>query len=202
MASQKDLQIEKGKTFKQVVRWETLPIVYVPITNITKGGPAIITATAHGLVNGWRAAVSAVLGMVEINALNSPPKAKDYHIVTVVDVNTISLNDVNSAGFTSYLSGGVLQYNTAQDMTGYTAQMSILDSVTGSVIQTLTSAAGDIVIDNTGKTITINMNQTNTGLLSWSSALYELDMLTSTADPSNPTVTPLLYGSITAVAHL
>ena len=202
MAVSKDLVIERGKTFSQVLRWESLPIVYKPITGITKSGPAVITATGHGLVTGWRAAVSAVLGMVEINSVYTPPKAKDYHVVTVVDVNTISFNDVNSAAFTTYVSGGVLQYNTPVDLSGYSAQMLITDSASGALLQTLTSGNNDIVFDNVNKTITVNMNKTNTGLLAWSSALYSLDMLKATADPSNPTVTPFMYGALSAVNNL
>ena len=54
MAAKLDLSIIQGDTFSQIIRWETEPIVYSPITGITQAAPAVITATSHGVPNGWR----------------------------------------------------------------------------------------------------------------------------------------------------
>lgn len=53
MAVNKDFVIEQGKTFQHVLRWETLPFVYKPITGISQVAPARVTATGHGLPDGW-----------------------------------------------------------------------------------------------------------------------------------------------------
>ncbi len=56
-AAIKDITITRGDTYSLVLRWEVLPFVYKVISAITKAAPASITATGHGLVDGWRAAV-------------------------------------------------------------------------------------------------------------------------------------------------
>ena len=130
MAMQQDLTILQGRTFLQTVNWETTPIVYKPITAITQGAPVSITATGHGVPNGWRVAIVSVGGMVQLNSpVDSAGQPKVYHQATVVDPNTIQLNDVNSAGFAQYTTGGYVQYNTPVNLTGYTARMSIKDMV-------------------------------------------------------------------------
>ena len=71
-ATELNLEICKGKTFAQVIRWESEPYIYAPITGIAKGAPTRITSTGHGIPDGWRAAVVSVKGMTEINAQNDP----------------------------------------------------------------------------------------------------------------------------------
>ena len=137
-----DLVIQQGSTFNYIVRWETSPIVYVPITNITQAAPAVITATGHGAPNGWRVAITGVKGMTQINAAGSPPYDNDYHWATVVDTNTISLNDVNASTYKAYTSGGYLQYNTPQPLTGYTARMDIVSNIPATTYQLQCMIAG------------------------------------------------------------
>lgn len=126
-----DLALTQGKTFNYVVRWEDDVYNYAAITAITNTAPAIVTATSHGIPDGWRTAVVSVKGMTQINAENSPPKDSDYVDVKVTDPNTVSLNAVNAAGFKVYASGGYLQYRKPVNLTGYTARMAIKDSVGG-----------------------------------------------------------------------
>jgi len=121
-----DLYLQQGKTQPLVLRCETAPIVYKVISAITQGAPArLTTTTPHGMVEGWRAAVTNAKGMTEINATANAVKDKDYHAVTVIDTTTIEFNDVNAAGFKAYLSGGFLQYNTPMDLTGYAGRLHI-----------------------------------------------------------------------------
>lgn len=130
MANTQDFVITQGKTFSQVLRWEAPPIIYKPITAISKVAPVSITAAGHSVPSGWRVAVVSVVGMTEINAKNTPPRATDYHQATVVDPNTVALNDINASGYTAYVSGGYLQFNTPVNLTGFTARMTIKDRIT------------------------------------------------------------------------
>jgi len=129
-----DIKIVKGKTFRDVIRWESAPVVYKAITGITKTAPARITAVAHGIPDGWRAAVTNAGGMTEINASANSLRDSDYKQVTVVDVDTVELNAVNAAGFHAYTSGGYIQYNTPVDLTGFTARMAIKARVAAPVL--------------------------------------------------------------------
>lgn len=191
-----DITLIKGKTFSRVLRWETTPIIYKAITGITKAAPVAITATGHGLVAGWRAAVVSAGGMREINAKlpgkGQPPSASEFHKVTVPDANTVTFNDVNSLDFTAYTSGGSLLYYTPVDLAGYSArfQIRLADTSTGDPLISLTSAAG-ITIDNTAKTITITISATVTAAIDWDSAVYELEM-----EDGAGVITRLLQGNV------
>lgn len=186
-----DLQILQGKTFVQVVRWETAPIVYKPISAITNGAPVQITAGGHGLPEGWRAAVVSS-GVTQLDAAHSPLWDADYHQVTYVDADNVQFNDVNSSDYDTYSSGGYLQYNTPQDLTGYTARMTIKSRVGGTAIDTFTTVDGDIVIDTSGKTITLTISATATAAYDFRAAVYDMEMVSGAG-----VVTQLLYGKVT-----
>ena len=171
------LTIIKGKTFSRVIRWAAAPYIYKAITAITQAAPVSITSATHGLVSGWRAAVVSAKGMTQINALSSPPDATEFYKATVVDPNTVTLNDVNAAGYSAYTSGGYLQYLTPVDMTGYTARMSINDRVGGTELIRLSTANGRITVDNTNKTITLNIEVAATAALTWTKGYYDLEMI-------------------------
>jgi hypothetical protein len=185
-----DLVIEQGKTFTQVVRWETTPIVYKPITAITQAAPVRITSAAHGVPSGWRVAVVSVKGMSQINASN-PPKENEYQPATVVDVSTIELNEVNSADYKPYISGGYLQYNTPADLAGATARMTIKDKIGGVVILSLTTENNRIVLNNTDKTIMLTISAIDTAALTASKGVYDLELVSSSG-----VVTALLTGAV------
>jgi hypothetical protein len=205
MPATKNLTIEQGETFALTVRWETdKPEVYKAITAIAKSGPVRITAPSHGLVDGWRAAIEGVKGMVEINAAHSPPRCNEYHEVTYVDANTIDLNAINTAAvdengddlYGTYTSGGYLRYNSAVDMTGYTPKMVVLDRVGGTVLASTEAADSPLNIitataDNTAKTINISISVANVNALTWTRGVYDLSMVSTTS------TTKLLEGTIT-----
>lgn len=190
MLPKHNLTIVQGKTFSKTLRWETGPIVYKDITAITKDAPVQITAPAHGLVDGQRVAIVSVQGMTQINAKSIPPAETDYHKVTVVDINTITLNDVNSSQYSTYKSGGFVQYNTAVNLTGMTARMKIKDRVGGTTLASLTTADGSIVVDPAAKTITLNMSATTTAAFDWQRGVYDLEVI------SGSVVSLLLTGAV------
>lgn len=122
-----NIEFTRGKTFGPlIVRWETSAIIYKQITAITQTAPVRLTVVGHGIPSGWRAAVSGVKGMTEMN-VTDPTRIRDdeYHQVTVIDANTVEFNDINASAFKDYTSGGYLQYNTPADLTGYMARMAI-----------------------------------------------------------------------------
>jgi len=195
MATKKDFTILQGETFQRIIRWETPPYVYAPITGITQAAPVSLTVVGHGLKTGWRAAVVSALGMTEINTVNSPLRDSDFHQVTVVDPNTVTINDINSFGFSPYISGGYLQSFTPVVLTGYSAKMEIKDRVGGNILMTLSSNLGDnrIIIDTTNYTITLNVAATDVtaALITWRKGVYDLEMTGPTG-----TVTRIFTGSI------
>jgi hypothetical protein len=200
MATKKlNLVIRQGETFTRVIRWETPPYVYKQITGITQAAPCVITAVAHGLKTGWRAAVVSVRGMKELNAEHSPPRDSEYHQVTVLGNDTVALNEVNSSDYTTYSSGGYLQFYTPVNLTGYSARMTIKDRIGGTVLMTLTSGAPDnrIVIDTANNTITLSILPADTAALGFIKGVYDLEMVAGTGG-----VTTIFSGSITVAKEV
>lgn len=187
-----NLNIVRGKTFAQVLRWEASPIVYKPITGVTQTAPAVVTCTGHGVPTGWRVAIVSVKGMTQINAASTPPKTSEYHQATVLTANTIELNTVNAADYKPYVSGGYVQYNTPVELAGFTARMSIKDKVGGTELLRLDTLLGNIVLDNGTKTITMTLSATVTAALAFSKAVYDLELVSVAG-----VVTLLLTGAVT-----
>ena len=152
-ATAEDLVIEQGKTFQRVVRWETTPAVYKAITAIPQSAPVTLTVPGHGIPDGWKAAVIDVKGMVEVNALSSPPSSKDFRRVTVVDADTVQFNEISAASFKPYRSGGYLVYFTPVTLTGFTARMTIKDRI-GVAMLTLISLVALFLVHRQGLALT------------------------------------------------
>ena len=191
MAIKYDLTIRRGETFIRTVRWASAPYVFKPITGITQAAPAVVTATAHGVPDGWRVAVVSVKGMTQINAQSTPPRDSEYYKAKVLTANTLQLDGVNAADFKPYTSGGYLQFATPVDMTGYTARMQIRDKVGGTLLLTLTSANGGLTIDTTKSSVTITISATATAGFIWNRGVYDLEMVSA-----DGRVTTIVEGSV------
>lgn len=192
MTTKANLTIEQGETFETVVRWETPPLKYKAISAMTKTAPISITATSHAIPNGWRVAVVDAVGMTELNAADSPPADDAFRAATVIDANTVEFNEVSAALFKTYKSGGYLAYYTPQDLTGYTARMTIRDRAGGTELVALTSADSEILLDVAAFTITLALSAAVTAAFTWTKGVYDLELVSSTGR-----VTRILSGTVT-----
>lgn len=169
-----NLTIVQGSTFRQVLRWESDTKVYVPITDISKSAPIVITAPAHGIPIGWRVKVTNVSGMKEINSNDI------YHIVTAITTDTLTINKINSLGYSTYTSGGVIEYNEPIDMSYYTARMHIRSKLkSDTIIYSLTTENNGIELDPVDQTIMINIDSSVTEDFDFNSAVYDLELINS-----------------------
>jgi hypothetical protein len=186
-----NFKIYQGSTFREVLRWESSTKTYVPISAISKTAPVVVTAVDHGAPVGWRAKVTGVQGMKEIN------DAENYRVITATAANTVTINSINATNYTTYTSGGVLEYNTPVDLAGYTARMQIRPTLASTtIIQELTTANGGVVIDNVLKTITLLISASQTTLLNFSTAVYSLELVAGTE------VVPFCGGNVTLVPEV
>jgi hypothetical protein len=175
-----NLKIYQGSTFKQILRWESSTKIYVPITNISKSAPLVITAPAHGIPVGWRTKVTNAGGMKEVNSL-------DYNIATSTTTDTVTFNQVNSLAFTTYTTGGVLEYNLPASLANLKARMQIREKLTSPVfIHELTTENGGIIFNTTYKTITIFIDDTITAGFNFNSGVYLLEFENTISGETTP----------------
>lgn len=168
--------IRQGRTFRYRIRPETATLVYKPITAIAKSAPVSITATGHGLVTGWSAAVTNVGGMTELNATANKLKATDFRQVTVVDLNTVTINAIDSSGFSPYTSGGHLVYYMPVAMFGAKVRLDLRDKVGGTLLYRMSDTLGNIAIDNTNHMITVTIPATASAAFAFTAAVGDLEI--------------------------
>jgi hypothetical protein len=192
-----DLTVYQGRTFRHIVRWETSPTVYKPITSVTRTAPAVVTAVGHGVQTGWYVVVTDVGGMTEINASANAPRSSDYGQATKIDVDTLSLDGVDAARFSAYTSGGYLRYNTPKSLSGAVARMDLRDRVGGTLLLALSSTTGEITLDDTNHQIIIEMTPAITELMAYTKAVYDLEI-----EESDGAVSVLLLGGVTVIPEV
>jgi hypothetical protein len=192
-----DWTIYQGRTFKRIVRWETTPTVFKPITNITRAAPTVVECIGHGLKSGWYMAITDVVGMTEINAPANSPRAGDYKQVTVIDVDNFSVNDLSSAQFSAYTSGGYVRYNTPKSLDGAVARLHIRNRVKGTLLLELTSTAGDIVLSDSDHMVVITITDDVTKLMTYTKGVYDLEIEDGAGDTY-----VLLTGSVAVVPEI
>lgn len=197
MALKKNFTIEQGRTFSETVRWETEPIVYVPITAMPQAAPLRVTAAAHGMPDGWRAAIVGAQGMTEFNAQSMPPSSADLRRGTVADEDTVEFNDVSAALARPYTSGGFLAYYTPASLDGLVGRMSIKDKVGGTELLRLTSDDGSIEIVDAAKAILLFLSAEVTAAITWRQAVYDLEV-----ESLAGAVTLLLSGTVTVAREV
>lgn len=198
--AQLDLEIKQGKTFSRIFRWGAEPILFLPITAASQAAPVQLTVTAHGLPDGWPVVPVSLKGMVELNCPHDPPWASDYKTIIVVNANTVKLDKVNSADFSAYTSGGYLRTYTPVDLSLYKARMKIKDRIGGTVLATLTSLAGDIILNNTTKTITVTLGSVATAAYTWTRGVYDLELYNDGVSPEY--VKELASGDVTVTREV
>ncbi|HEY9704128.1 MAG TPA: hypothetical protein V6C58_16880 [Allocoleopsis sp.] len=185
-----NFKVYQGSTFNEVLRWESSTKVYKPISGISQSAPVVIQVAGHGIPVGWRAKVTNVSGMKEINMA-------DYAVVSEVTNDSITFNNINALAYTAYTSGGVVEYNQPNSLAGMTARMQIREKQSStSIIKELTTENGGISIDNTNKTITILISATDTAAFTFKTAVYSMELI------NGATVTPFIFGDLTLVTEI
>ena len=186
-----NFKLYQGATFRETLRWESSTKAYRPISSVVKSAPVeISTVTEHGIPNGWRVRVSNVQGMKEINS-------DSYYTISSVLPGSFKINDINALGFGTYTSGGVVEFNEPVDLAGVTARMQIREKLESTeVIISLTTENGGIVIDNVAKTIALFISDEDTADMTFSSAVYSLELVKS------GDVIPFINGNISLVKEV
>lgn len=196
----KNLFLVAGHTYKEVIRWETEPIVRKPISGIsTMTGAPRIALIGHGIPDGWRVAITGCKGMTEINADDQErPGNADYRTATVIDNDTIELNELSAGGYRPWTSGGFVQWNSPATLAGFSARLRVKNRPDGALFASNLVADSplntlSVDIDTTRHTIVITFSSMATASLAGKYGVYDLELV-SGDDP--PVVTQLVAGRI------
>jgi len=191
-----DLTIKQGKTFTLVIRAENKDVIVrkaISAISLASGAPRL-TVTGHGLTNGWRAAVTRVGGMKQINAANYPWEDSDMQPVTVIDPNTVELNGVTPCDeqgneWSAYTSGGFLEFYQPVDLTSKTARMKVRAKQDKTSQLLVSSDVADaplnvlsLTVDNAAKTIVLTVKATDSDDFAWKTGYYDIELVGPTAD--------------------
>lgn len=188
--------VKAGATFYPTIRWAQKTLTAAVITAITQATPMVITAPAHGLPNGWPAAVVGVNGMSFANSPSYPPYESDLHQGDVIDANDVAFNDVSSALWPAYISpGGSLVYYTPQSLEGVTFNMTFYGDpqMVTTPLATLSNMLGGsgLTVDTVNMLILPVLQTTG---VTWPNnmAYYRL-----TATDTSGNITEILFGTLT-----
>lgn len=187
-----NFKVYQGSTFRETLRWESATKNYVSITSIPKGAPGEVTLSSMpgNLPVGWRAKITGVGGMREINS-------DEYRTISFKYGNTLVFNELNTTTYNEYTTGGTLEYNAPINLSNYTARMQIRPTIdSDTVIASLTTENGGITIDSTLASITIVIPATVTAGYTWQTAVYGLELAIGTE------VVPFANGSLTLVREV
>lgn len=163
--------VNRGTSYSKVLRWGSGRLGYADITGATQAAPCLVTAVGHGIPDGWPIKISDVVGMLELNELG-------YVEATYVDDDTIELNAVNAKAFSPYKSGGTITFNVPTDMTGY-AGRAVFREDRYSAVELLTwdTASGNVLIDASEHTITLQASPTETAAIQFDRAWVDVEMI-------------------------
>jgi hypothetical protein len=191
MATKKELEIIRGKTFELDVFWSNRDvIVRKPIAAISYAlGAPRLTVTGHGMASGMAGFVTLVDGPDEINEEDpSNPRLTDANVVTVIDQNTVEFNAVtpvreNGDPWDAYVAGGFLCYYAPMDLSGVVARVDFYDKPGGTVWASSQAANAplDIVsvtVDAANKYIRIRIEEEDTDALVPRKGVCEMEVET------------------------
>ena len=202
MPTRQNILVTAGHTYSFDLRWETEPIVRVPIKGITcpNGSARIETTVAHGVLDGWRCAIVNVQQPRQINAAD-PNKIKDeeYYPATVVSPTVVELNKLNIGDMKPYTSDGFLQFNTPVSLSGMTVRARLYARKGGPLLASSVTAdaaanALTATVDTAKSVIKITFPSTTTKSLAGRTGWFCIEAVSSDLPP---VVTQLGEGEVT-----
>lgn len=178
-----NLSVRIGASANIPLRMETGTLSFAAISAMDKSAPMRVTATGHGILDGWYVAIVDAAGMVEMNAEDSNEIGdNEFNRVAVIDANTLDFDGVSSAGFSSYTSGGYLAFYEPMDLSGYTsARMDVKRRVGGDIILALSTTAGTLEIDAATSTVWIRLDASSLDDVPSREYVFDIELVSASA---------------------
>ncbi len=142
------IEIRLGASADIPIRIETGNLVFAAIASIAKSAPVrVVTQAAHGIPDGWRAAIVDAKGMTELNV--DAVHDRDLQKITVVDSTTITFDEISSLSFRTHTANtGAVAFYEPKDLSSYTsASMDVKKRVGGDVEVNFNTTDGTLEID-------------------------------------------------------
>lgn len=186
-----NLEIKQGETFAKTIGYYAGTEVVKSISSIARGYPTLLSVSGHGLPDGahpaWIIGTKPWLNSASLDEA-------DMQFVTKVTTDSVSVR-IDSTGLAAYAGGGHLAYVPPFDLTTYSARMEVRKSLPSSeILLTLTTADGLTLADGT---ISIFIGATATAAMTFSDAVYDLEIVAGALTDPNAVVTRLFYGNVT-----
>lgn len=173
-----DITIRRGATIAIPIRIESSTLNYTDISSMTRTSPLRVTATAHGIPDGWRVAIQNAGGMTQLNTPQDSVRDADLRRVTKVDANTLSFDGVNSSAWRAYTSGGQLAWYAPFDLSSYdSARMDVRDAVDGALLAAYNTADGTLEIDVENAVVWLNLSVSKTLLLAAGRHVFDIELI-------------------------
>lgn len=195
------LKIIQGATFAHPFYWYDGSEVIVPITAIgvafPAGYPPVLTAASHGLPT--RSLPARILGVKGPTALNTDSDDDtDRRYVEKVTADSCKVLDINLSGAKAYTGGGFLVYTPPKNLSSYKARLQVRSSVTSdTVLFEATTENGRIDLTSAEGLIEVGISAGDTEALTFTSAVYDLELVLPGLTPDLDVVTRLAYGPVT-----
>ena len=176
--------IETGVTYRQAFLMLQGAYVTKRVTEVVRGMPTLVKVPGHGLTDGWPAWLEVTGGC---SCIAHPRNAAPFY-ADVVDADTLRFTNDNTTGQQAPQQA-LLIYSPPEDLSGVeSAVFEIYSLPDRQLIDSFTSAAGEVLVDPAGK-VTLQLSAARTGGLTWSKGRFRLLLTLSNGD-----VVPKLLG--------
>jgi len=172
------LSVRLGASADIPIRVESNVLQFAPISAMARSAPLRVTAPAHGIPPGWRAAVVGAGGMTEMNVAWDQLRPAVLRPVSVIDVDTVDFDGVYATGFGAHTSGGALAFYAPKSLAAYTgARMDIKRRVGGAVEISLNTAAGTLEIDTYNNAVWIHLGESTLGSIPARDYVFDIELV-------------------------
>jgi hypothetical protein len=151
------IEFSAGESLDIAIRQEQATLAYKTISGMSQTAPLRVTATGHGLPNGWRAGVQNAKGANQFNVPWNRIRDADLQRIKFIDANTVEFPAINAAAWPAWTSGGQLVFYPPLDLSIYTKAELIITNPESQTETIFSSADGKLEIDTATASIWIRL---------------------------------------------
>lgn len=184
MLQKLNIIVRKGSVENIPIRIESGLWRYAPIEAIERSAPLRITATDHGIPDGWRVAIMNARVLGEFAAQTNPPKDRDLRPAIVPNADTVEFNKINGAAFKPHTGGGHLAWLEPMDLSPFIgARMNLRAKVKGALLANWTTETGELEIDTANRALWLRLSAEQTEALTPGVKVFDIELIRPVVGP-------------------